>query len=249
MRPEPYAWSLHPEASAAVLALAGGYVLAVRRFPTPTWRLACFAVAALLVLATAVTPVDPLSYHLLTVHLLQNVILAEWAPLLFVLALPPALAARLGRVRILRELTRPPVALVLWLATYYVWHLPAAYDTALEQPLLLHLEHAMYFAAGTLFWWPAVHNEPVHLGNGPRAFYVLAAFVLGSPLGLLLALIPDPVYEYYAEGGELWGLSPLTDQQIAGMTMAGEQAIVFFAAFMFLVARFLAEQEADPAGV
>jgi cytochrome c oxidase assembly factor CtaG len=230
-----------------VIALVAAYVLALRRFAAARWRIACFAAAALLLLATAVTPVDPLSYHLLSIHLLQNVILAEWAPLLLVLAVPPALAVAIGRVRLSRELVRPPVALVLWLATYYLWHLPPAYDTALEQPVLLHLEHAMYLGAGTLFWWPAVQDEPARLGAGPRAFYVLAAFVLGSPLGLLLALLPDAAYDYYADDGRLWGLSPLTDQQIAGVTMASEQAIVFFAAFVFLLFRFLAEQEADPA--
>jgi putative membrane protein len=240
---------MHPEATAAVLALIAAYVLAIRRFPAARWRTACFAAAALLLLATAVTPIDPLSYHLLSIHLLQNVILAEWAPLLLVLSIPPALATSLGRPRIVRELVRPPVALALWLATYYVWHVPAAYDTALEQPVLLHLEHATYLAAGTLFWWPAVHEEPVRLGSGPRAFYVLAAFVLGSPLGLLLALLPEAAYDYYADGGGLWGLSPLTDQQIAGVTMASEQAVVFFAAFLFLFFRFLAEEETDPAEV
>ena len=141
---------------------------------------------------------------------------------------------------------RPPVALLIWLGTYYAWHLPVAYDTALEQPLLLHLEHAMYLGAGTLLWWPALHDEPWHVPTGRRAFYILAAFVLGSPLGLLLALLPEPAYDYYAGGEHLWGLAPLEDQQIAGVTMASEQAIVFFAAFALLFFRFLAEQEADP---
>jgi putative membrane protein len=246
MRPEPYAWSVHPEASGAVIALAVAYALCVRRFPTPRWRIACFGAAALLLLATAVTPIDPLSYHLLSIHLLQNVILAEWAPLLLVLAVPPALAGVVMRAPAVRDFVRPPVALALWLGTYYLWHLPAAYDTALEQPILLHLEHAMYLAVGTLLWWPALQDEPWHVPRGARAFYVLAAFVLGSPLGLLLALLPDAVYDYYAEGSELWGLAPLTDQQIAGVTMASEQAVVFFAVFAVLFFRFLAEQEADP---
>jgi cytochrome c oxidase assembly factor CtaG len=246
MRPDPYGWSLHPEATAAVLVLVAAYTLAIHRFPAARWRIACFVAATLLLLAAAVSPIDPLSYHLLTIHLLQNVILAEWAPLLLVLAVPAALAGALARLRLLRELVRPPVALLLWLGTYYLWHVPLAYDTALEQPLLLHLEHATYLAAGVLLWWPAVQDAPWQMATGHRAFYILTAFVLGSPLGLLLALLPEAVYDYYADGNELWGLAPLTDQQIAGVTMASEQAVVFFAAFTFLFFRFLAEQEAEP---
>ena len=247
MRPDPYGWSLHLEATTAVIGLVATYALVVRRFATPRWRIACMAAAALLLIGIAVTPLDPLSYHLLSMHLLQNVVLAEWAPLLVALALPPAFAALLAQNSVFRALVRPPVALAAWLATYYAWHLPAAYDLALEQPVLLHLEHAMYFAAGTLLWWPVVHDEPWHVPTGGRAFYVLAAFVLGSPLGLLLALLPDAVYGYYDAGDELWGLSPLADQQLAGVTMASEQAVVFFAVFAFLFFRFFAEQEAEPA--
>ena len=247
MRPDPYAWSLHPEATVAVLALTGGYALVVLRFPAPPWRVACFAGAALLLLATAITPLDPLSYHLLTMHLLQNVILAEWAPLLLVLAVPPELARAIARRRVVRELVRPPVAIAVWLGTYYLWHLPLAYDTALEQPVLLHLEHATYVVAGAILWWSVVQDEPWRLATGTRVFVVLAAFVLGSPLGLLLALLPEPIYDYYADAPGLRGLDPLVDQQAAGITMASEQAVVFFAAFAFLFVRFLSEQEAEPA--
>ncbi|HSL64835.1 MAG TPA: cytochrome c oxidase assembly protein, partial [Gaiellaceae bacterium] len=69
------------------------------------------------------------------------------------------------------------------------------------------------------------------------------AFVLASPVGLLLALLPEPIYDFYAGGFPRWGLTALEDQQIAGMTMAGEQAVVFFAVFAILFFRFLAEED------
>jgi cytochrome c oxidase assembly factor CtaG len=68
--------------------------------------------------------------------------------------------------------------------------------------------------------------------------------VLASPLGLLLALIPRPVYAFYADAPRTSGPGPLVDQQIAGVTMAVEQAIVFFAAFTHFLLRFLREEEA-----
>ncbi|HEV3478636.1 MAG TPA: cytochrome c oxidase assembly protein [Gaiellaceae bacterium] len=227
------------------MALAVAYALAVRNGRTNRWRVAAFASGCLLLLATAVTPIDSLSYHLLSVHLLQNVVLAEWAPALLVLGIPPAIAERVGALRPIRFLTRAPVALALWLVTYYVWHLPPLYDAALEHAVLLHLEHACYLLAGLLLWWPVLQDAPHRLSSAARAVYLFAAFVLASPIGLLLALLPEPAYDWYVEAGGLWGLSPHTDQQIAGVTMSVEQAIVFFAAFAIFFFRFLAEEEAD----
>jgi cytochrome c oxidase assembly factor CtaG len=228
-----------------VLALGLAYLLTVRNRETESWRVGAFGAGCLLLLATAVTPLDALTYHLLTAHLLQNVVLAEWAPALLVLGLPPALAAAIGRARAIRSLTNPPVALGLWLVTYFLWHLPVLYDTALENYGLLHLEHVCYVAAGTLLWWPVLQNAPHRLSSAARALYVFLAFVLASPIGLLLALLPEPVYDWYVDGGGLWGLSPHADQQIAGVTMSVEQAIVFFAVFAVFFFRFLAEEEAE----
>jgi cytochrome c oxidase assembly factor CtaG len=246
--PDPYAWSIHPEATVATAALAGVYFLAVRHRPPSCGRIAAFAGGIALLAATAVTPLDPLSFHLLSAHLLQNVALAEWAPALLVLGLPPYLAARIGANRPMHTLTYPPVALTVWLGTYFVWHLPWAYDAALEHPaLLLHAEHACYVAAGCLFWWPVLQDRPHAISDAGRAGYLFAAFLFASPLGLLLTLLPNPVYDYYDDSSELWGLSPIADQEIAGVTMVGEQAVVFFAAFAYFFLRFLArEEEAVP---
>jgi putative membrane protein len=228
-----------------VVALGLAYVVAIRGRRPERWRIAVFATGCALLLTTAVTPLDALTYHLLSMHLLQNVVLAEWAPALLVHGLPPALAARIGDIRPARLLTRPPVALGLWLVAYYLWHIPAAYDAALEHPPLLHLEHACYLAAGVLLWWPVLQDAPHRLSSGGRAVYVFVAFVLASPIGLLLALLPEPAYDWYVKGGGLWGISPHADQQLAGVTMSVEQAIVFFAVFAVFFFRFLAEEEAE----
>ena len=247
MRPvHPYAWSWNPEALAAVPLLTAAYLVATRRHPAAAWRVACFLAAMLVLLAVTITPLETLALeYLLTVHLLQNVVLAEWAPLLVVLGIPPTLAATLARPGVARTLTHPAVALPVWLANYMVWHLPWAYDTALENPhTLLHLEHALYFLTGVAMWWSVFQDEPHHLGSGARAGYVFAAFVLGSPIGLIMALVPDAIYDFYVEAPErLWGLSALEDQQLAGMLMAVEQAAVFFAVFAYWFFRFLSEEE------
>src|SRR5262245_13298684 len=167
----PYAWTWNEETIVLVTGLSAGYGLAIRRVGAPWWRVACFAAAMLLLLGVGVTPLHEISVHyLLWIHLLQNVVLAEWAPLLIVLALPPALAAAVSEPGVMRVLTRPAVALPLWVVNYALWHVPAVYDAALRREhTLLHVEHLAYLVTGILFWWPVVQDVPRRLGAGTRA--------------------------------------------------------------------------------
>jgi putative membrane protein len=238
---DPYRWSWDADALVVIPGMAAAYAIALTRFSAPRRRVISFAAGCALMLAVQITPLDTLALHyLLVMHLLQNVVLAEWGPLLIVIGLTPRMARELERVPGARVLTHPLVALPIWLAVYYAWHLPAAYDAALRhQWTILHLEHATYFFAGCLLWWPVVHGER---SSGAKAVYLFAAFVLGSPLGLLLAFLPHAVYSVYLDVPRLWGLSPLVDQQIAGVTMASEQALVLFAAFAFYLLRFFDEE-------
>jgi cytochrome c oxidase assembly factor CtaG len=232
---------MHPSAEAVGLApaLAVGLLLAGLDCTVSRRRLAAGAVGVVLVFAAFCTQLEPLANHtFLWAHLLQNVVLAEWAPALLVLAVPPDLAGRARRF----PLFRPLVALPLWLAAYYTWHLPWIYDTALLHPhSLLHVEHLTYLLAGVCVWWPVVHGTG---SAGAKAAYLFAAFVLASPLGLLLALIPRAIYSFYVHAPRTWGPGPLADQQIAGVTMAAEEAVVFFGAFAAYLLRFLADEQA-----
>src|SRR5947207_4453045 len=204
---------MHLSAQAVALAptLAVAYALVARpEHPGPRRVLAAVTGLALIVAAFA-TRLQPLALHtFLWAHLLQNVVLAEWAPALLVLAVPAALGRR---VRV-----PPLLALPLWVAVYLAWHLPWLYDLALRHPhSLLHVEHVSYLAAGCLVWWPVIHGrQPA----GATAAYLFAAFVLASPLGLLLALLPTAVYSVYRDAAPTWGIGAVADQQIAGVTMA-----------------------------
>ena len=235
---DPHAWSLHWDVLLAIGVLGGAYLWSQRRWPSDTIRRVAFDVAVILLLTVYITPLHTIAVHyLLSVHLLQNVVTAEWAPGLVVFALPASFARDLRRFRVVRVLTHPLVALPLWLATYFVWHVPPIYDAALERSgWLLDLEHLTYFLAGVLMWWPVVHGR---YSDGVKALYLFAAFVLAAPLGLLLALVPRPIYDFYKDAPQLWGLSDKTDQEIAGVTMAVEQAVVFFAVFAYFLLRFL----------
>jgi putative membrane protein len=232
----PYSWGLHWDVLLAIAALAAAYYWTQRRWPSNTTRRAAFDVAVILLLAVYITPLHTIALHyVLSIHFLQNVVTAEWAPGLVVFAVSPVLGRSAARF------IHPLVALPLWLGAYFFWHVPVIYDAALNRPhSLLHLEHLTYFVAGVLMWWPVVHGA---FSDGAKAAYLFAAFVLASPLGLLLALLPHPVYGFYKDAPQLWGLSDLTDQQIAGVTMAVEQAVVFFAVFAYFFMRFLRTEQ------
>ena len=58
-----------------------------------------------------------------------------------------------------------------------------------------------------------------------------------------MRLLPTPVYAFYRHAPRAWGPGPLADQQLAGVTMAAEQAVVFFAVFVTCLARHLREEE------
>lgn len=241
----PYAWQADVDTTVVIPALSLLYLFAVGRFGASRARVVSYAGSMVLLAVAFWTPLHHLGLHyLLTAHLLQNVILAEWAPLLAVAGLSRAMADALARRRAWRLLVHPAVALPLWLANYYVWHVPPVYDAALQrQAWLIHIEHACYFATGFAMWWPLVHDVPRRLASGARAGYAFAAFVLASPIGLLLALLPRPVYSYYEHvPTRVWGLSPLADQELGGVTMASEQAVVLFVIFLFWFRRFLAEE-------
>jgi putative membrane protein len=233
--------TLSVEALGLVPALASGYALLARAERPSRLRVVAAAGALMLVFAAFSTELQPLALHtFLWAHLLQNVVLAEWASGLLVFAVPPLLGRRAAGLRIFR----PLVALPLWLVTYFAWHLPWVYDYALEHPhSLLLLEHVTYLAAGIAVWWPVIHGE---YPAGAKALYLFAAFVLASPIGLVLALVPRPVYSFYEHAPRTWGPGPLVDQQIAGMTMAFEQAAVFFAVFAHYLFRFLREEQLEP---
>ena len=146
------------------------YLFAVGRFGAPRWRIACYAGAMALLAVAFWTPLHHLGLHyLLTAHLLQNVILAEWAPLLAVLGVSRPMARALARARASGgSLTQPAVALPLWLVDYFAWHVPPVYDAALRhQAWLIHVEHACYFATGhpRLVAARAGHRR----GGSPRA--------------------------------------------------------------------------------
>ncbi len=244
----PSAWSFTFEPLFAVLGAGAvwAYARAWRRGAAGAWRASAFGAGVLLIVAALNSPLETIAVeYLVLFHLLQNVLIADWAPPLLLLGLSPAmraaLAARGGAPFAL--VTRPQVALPVWLIGWYVVHLGGVYDLALRNPWLLNVEHLFMIAIGLVFWWPVLTDEPRSVPTLARIAYVFAAFVLSAFLGLALTFAP-PLYEYYQElPHRLWGISAAKDQNLGGILMTSEQALVLFAAVVWLLVRLFREED------
>jgi putative membrane protein len=204
-------------------------------------RLALFVLAVVLGTLALVSPLDPIGEeYLLSAHMLEHVIIGDAAvamaivalrgPLVFFL-LPPSILGPLARVGSLRRflgfLLRPKVSFLVWAAVFAAWHYPPAYDYVLTHQAVHDLQHVTFVIAGILVWAqlvdPAGRGE---LRRSGRIALAVALFVCGQILADVLIFSYEPLYPAYAAQDErLLGLSPLADQQLAGIVMMVEQTI------------------------
>ncbi|MFL5960941.1 MAG: cytochrome c oxidase assembly protein [Gaiellaceae bacterium] len=233
-------FSFEPLFLALALAAALLYRRAARREAVPAWRAVAFGSGLFLIAASLNSPLETIaSHYLLLMHLLQNALIADVAPLLVVLGLTPRMREELGRRGANRLRSR--WILPAWLAAWYCTHVAAFYDWALRTGWGLNLEHGILIAAGLLFWWPIVSGRlrpPAGLG------YLAVAFVASSFLGLGYIFSSRPFYAFYEHAPRLWGLSPVRDQNLGGILMNGEQTLVFLLAIGWFVLRLLDEEHA-----
>ena len=230
-----------------------------RRAELAPWtRALLFGAGLALLMLALVSPVDETADEkLLSAHMLQHVLIGDAAaallvvavrgPLLFFL-LPPALLRPLAALRTLRALLsvllRPLVAMGVWAVAIYAWHVPAAYDYAAAHPLVHDLEHLSFVVAGTLVWIqlvdPARHGR---LRRPERIFFALGMVALMQPLVDVLLFSSSPAYGRYAEQPDrLFGLSPLTDQRLAGVVMMTEQLLALGTCVALLLRPYLRER-------
>ncbi len=243
----PYAFTFEPLFLAFAAVALVLYARAARAERAPWPNVAAFVVGLLLLAGALNSPLETLAVdYLLLIHLLQNVMIADWAPPLLVLGLTPTMRAALARRggRPFAFLTRPKVALPLWLVCWYGIHLALFYDFALRNAWVLNVEHALLIVIGLLFWWPVFSAEPHRLSTPLTIAYLGAGFVGSIFLGLALTFSPTPIYDYYTEVARIWGLTAVQDQNFGGILMSTEQAIVFFAAITYFLVRLLKEEEA-----
>jgi putative membrane protein len=214
--------------------------------PVPTWRIVCFASGIAVIAGAFASPLAHLGEELLLAHMAQHLVMGDLGALLVVLGLTgpllqPLLAIR--RLGWLRTLTHPLIALPLWVANLYLWHLPVLYEGALASEPVHALEHACFIGFGVLMWMPLVGPlpKPAWFGNVGKLAYVVGVRLAGTVLANVFMWSGEVLYPDYARGDDPWGISPLTDQGTAGVIMMIEGGLVTLAVLAWLLLRWAQE--------
>lgn len=261
-------WTIAPAVLAGSLVSAIAYARGLRvlrartrgRRSAARWRPWCFAAALLAILVALVSPVDALGGALFSAHMVQHLLLMMIAAPLMVLgdpmtaflwALPTAPRHAVGawwmRRRALRSawgvLALPIVAWTLHVVALWAWHFPSFYDRAVADGPLHVLEHATFFLTALLFWWMPFRPHGRRLAGGPALLYLFAAALQSTILGAVLALARHPLYVAHLGTTRAWGLTPLEDQQLAGLWMWVPAGLVYLVALVPLAMRVLRDRD------
>lgn len=205
------------------------------------------------------SPIAALSDALFSVHMVQHIMLMNVAAPLLIWGAQPALLMwampqptrrgfarwwqrRTVLLRGWRLLNQPLAVWTIYAATLWIWHAPIFYQAAVASDLIHFWEHVGFMGSALLFWW--VLEQP----SSHRAFHVGAAilflFTTALHSGLLAALLtfaPRPLYPIYAQTVGSWGLTPLSDQQLAGVIMWVPVGFVYLAAILWRIGRQLTQ--------
>jgi cytochrome c oxidase assembly factor CtaG len=200
-------------------------------------RVVLFGAGLGVTLFALIGPLDRLADEkLLFAHMSQHVLIGDLGPALMITALrgpllvfflPVAILAPLARNRsvrtVLGTLLKPRVAFSLWAANLAIWHVPYIYDLALRHQNLHDFEHACWMFCGLLVWTllvdPGSHKR---LTVGGRVALAASMFAAGMVLSDVLIFTFTPLYPFYRGA---YGISAVTDQQLAGIVMTVEQLV------------------------
>jgi putative membrane protein len=265
-----WSWSFDPLVLVPALTLALLYAVGIARLWSragvgrglPAWRAAACVAGLAALFGALVTPLDAAAEVSFALHMTQHMLLVVVAAPLLALGnigvvmlagLPGGLRMSLGRVIASRPLRRLrgwllalPVTTAVHGVVVWLWHAPALYEAALADPLVHYLEHLAMLGSGVLFWWSvttAWWRAPLGHGAGVGALFL--TMLHSGMLGILITLAPVPLYPSYATAASLGSLSPLEDQQVAGIVMLAG-GFAYLAAGLVLLASWLNPSAGTP---
>lgn len=222
---------------------------------------AYFAAGWLTLAAAVVSPLHAAGERSFTMHMIEHEIIMLVAALLLVIARPgpvllwafPAAArqalAGVGRSRWTvapwRALTHPVAATALQALAMWLWHVPALFDRALASEGWHIAQHLSFLVTALLFWWAMAHGRGGRHGHGVAALCLFVTSLIGGALGALMSFSASPWYEGYAALGLTpSGLTPVEDQQLAGLLMWIPGGLVHAGAALFFLYKWLQASEA-----
>jgi putative membrane protein len=222
--------------------------LSRERRPVPGWRIWCFVLGVALMLGVQLGPADDLADSLLVAHMAQHIIIGDIASLFIVLGLTGPVLQPLLHIRAtrpVRVLALPMVALVLWAVDLYAWHIPFFYQAAINHDLVHSLEHACMLWFGTLLWLALIGPlpKPQWFQGWGALVYVIGVRLLGAVLANVLIWGQSVFYPVYNLRDASYGVSALSDQNLAGGLMMIEESLLTVILLAWLFFRFAVRDE------
>jgi putative membrane protein len=213
-----------------------------------------FAAGWVVLLLALATPLHALSERLFTAHMMEHeIIMLVAAPLIAASAPGPALlwgmpsplrhgAARCLRARttrvLLRSASRPAVATLFHGMAIWIWHVPGLFEAALERGFLHYLQHVSFLGTALVFWWAMLPSGGKQ-NRGAQIGHLFVTSMHTSALGVLLVFSPRLWFPANAGLSELLGLSPLEDQQLAGLIMWVPAGMAYAGFALWMSARWI----------
>ncbi|WP_299960180.1 cytochrome c oxidase assembly protein [uncultured Modestobacter sp.] len=157
-----------------------------------SWRTGSFLTGLALLVLALVPQLSPFPAGTFHGHMYQHLLIGMYAPIALVLGAPVTLLLRsvrssTGRAigRLLRSrpahlIANPITALALNLGGLAVLYFTPLYDATAASPVLHHLVHLHFLAAGYLFAWVIAGPDPApHRPSVPTRLVVLGVAILG----------------------------------------------------------------------
>jgi putative membrane protein len=256
-------WSFEPATIVALLLSGslylGGVVRLWRRAGTGRGirrlEVAAFTIGWCVLALALLSPLHELGEALFSAHMLQHELLMVVAAPLLVLgrplvpviwALPHSWRRTVGAlvhrpaIRMTwHALTIPLVACGVQGVVMLGWHLPLLYDAAVVHSWIHATEHATFLASAMLFWWVVVERRS-QAARGRLLLYVIATAGYSGALGALLTFAQAPLYPVY-QSTVAWGLTPLADQQLAGLIMWIPAGMIYLVAALLLARSWISQ--------
>jgi putative membrane protein len=235
----PLSWTFDPLVVAPLLMAGALYAIGIARLWRSAgvgrgvrgWQVGCYA-AGLVSLALALcSPLHWAGERVFVFHMIEHeIVMAISAPLIavsrpvgaFLWAVPRRLRTSLGALARSRPiqavwtaLVTPRNATILHGIAIWAWHAPPLLDASIASLATHRLQHLSFLVTALLFWWALVRRASA----GAAAGHLFVTMLHTSALGALIALAPRVLYDVQTARAAEWGLTPLEDQQLAGLVM------------------------------
>ena len=246
-----------------IVALALGLywygLRAARRngFEHPRWRFWVYTAGVLLVAIAVLSPMAHYGRQLLWVDFTGFLLITMIAPPLILLGSPLTLAFRAssaaGRARLRRAYRGRLVTIVTfpvgsWLAfavVTYLWQFSGWTDLAATNDVVRFVQQSSLLLVGLLFWLPGLAPDPVRwrMAYPLRALYIFVEMTHKGLFGAMFLGASTPFHEKFAANAPAWAPDPMTDQRMAIIILWIGGNMVFLAALVGIIARWLAYEQ------